>query len=261
MLVRANYPEFLAVGEAIDLSAAVNRHQDAAWSLHWLVGSSHSAQLALLTVMGLCSLGVAVGYRTPLSTVLLLVFTVSLHNNNPLIINGGDRQLATALLWACLLPVGRVWSVDQLLRPAEATAAKPMPDHAPGSTWAQLGYIAQTVLLYWMAASHKFLQGWLIEGSAVWFAFHIDSFSWPAARQLLAFPALLQLFSRGAYLIQWAAPLLLIWPSRSIVPRLLGVGLLASMHLGFLPFLKLGQFPWVSLVCLLPLLPGQLWQR
>ena len=73
--------------------------------------------------------------------------------------------------------------------------------------------------------------------------------------QLLAFPALLQLFSRGAYLIQWAAPLLLIWPSRSIVPRLLGVGLLASMHLGFLPVLKLGLFPWVSLVCLLPLLP------
>jgi hypothetical protein len=67
-----------------------------------------------------------------------------------------------------------------------------------------------------MAASHKSLQGWLIEGSAVWFAFHIDLFTWYAARQLLAFPALLQLFSRGAYLIQWAAPLLLIWPSRSI---------------------------------------------
>jgi len=33
------------------------------------------------------------------------------------------------------------------------------------------------------------------------------------------------------------------------------------MHLGFLPFLKLGLFPWVSLVCLLPLIPGQVWQR
>ncbi len=95
----------------------------------------------------------------------------------------------------------------------------------------------------------------------MWFAFHIDIFSWPAARQLLAFPALLQLFSRGAYLIQWAAPLLLIWPSHSITPRLLELDLLTSMHLGFLPVLKLGLFPWVSLVCLLPLLPGQLWQR
>ena len=106
-----------------------------------------------------------------------------------------------------------------------------------------MGYVAQIVLLYWMAASHKSLQGWLIEGSAVWFAFHIDIFTWPAARQLLAFPALLQLFSRGAYLIQWTAPLLLIWPSRSITPRLVGLALLASMHLGFLPFLKLGLFP------------------
>jgi predicted DCC family thiol-disulfide oxidoreductase YuxK len=39
------------------------------------------------------------------------------------------------------------------------------------------------------------------------------------------------------------------------------LALLASMHLGFLPVLKLGLFPWVSLVCLLPLIPGQPWQR
>jgi hypothetical protein len=57
--------------------------------------------------MGLCSLCLAVGYRTRFSTILLLVFNVSLHNRNPLIINTGDRQLATTLLWACLLPVGR----------------------------------------------------------------------------------------------------------------------------------------------------------
>jgi hypothetical protein len=65
----------------------------------------------LLALMDLCSLGVAVGYRTPISTVLLLVFTVSLHNSNPRIINGGDRQLATDLLWACMLPVRgcKVW--------------------------------------------------------------------------------------------------------------------------------------------------------
>jgi hypothetical protein len=30
-----------------------------------------------------------------------------------------------------------------------------------------LGYVAQIVLLYWIAASHKSLQGWLIEGTAV----------------------------------------------------------------------------------------------
>jgi hypothetical protein len=93
-----------------------------------------------------------------------------------------------------------------------------------------------------MAASHKSLEGWLVEGSAVWMAFHIDIFAWPAARQLLAFPALLQLFSRGAYLIQWGAPLLLIWPSLSTIPRLAGLGLLLGMHLGFLPVLKLGLY-------------------
>jgi hypothetical protein len=42
VLVRANSPEFLPAAETIDLSATVNRHQDGAWSLHWLVASSHS---------------------------------------------------------------------------------------------------------------------------------------------------------------------------------------------------------------------------
>jgi predicted DCC family thiol-disulfide oxidoreductase YuxK len=211
--------------------------------------------------MGLRALSVAARFRTLLSTILLLLFTISLHNNNPLIINTGDRQLATALLWSCLLPAGRVWSVGRLLRPADADTNACQQRKSTTRRLAELGYIAQIVLIYWMAASHKSIQGWLFEGSAVWLAFHIDIFTWPAARQLLAFSGLLQLFSRGAYLIQWLAPLLLIWPTRSLIPRLLGVGLLLSMHLGFLPFLKLGLFPWVSIACLLPLVPGQLWDR
>ncbi|QVL52389.1 MAG: hypothetical protein KFB97_13305 [Cyanobium sp. M30B3] len=157
--------------------------------------------------------------------------------------------------------MGRAWSMDRLLRPANADANACQQRNSTARRLSELGYIAQIVLIYWMAASHKSIQGWFLEGSAVWLAFHIDIFTWPAARQLLTFPALLQLFSRGAYLVQWAAPLLLIWPSRSLIPRLLGVGLLLSMHVGFLPFLKLGLFPWVSIVCLLPLVPGQLWDR
>ena len=210
--------------------------------------------------MGICSISLAIGFRTPISKILLL-FTLSLHNSNPHIINTGDLQLATVLLWACLLPVGQAWSLDQLLRPPEANPADQGITQDPDFRWAKLGYVAQIVMVYWMAASHKSLEGWLVDGSAVWMAFHIEIFAWPAARQLLTFPALLQLFSRCAYLIQWGAPLLLIWPSLSTIPRLLGLGLLLGMHLGFLPVLKRGLFPWVSIVCLLPLLPGQLWDR
>jgi predicted DCC family thiol-disulfide oxidoreductase YuxK len=261
VIVRATTAEFLPSIDGIDLSGAINHQQNGVWSLHWLVGDSLGTQLALLALMAICSLTLAIGFRTPLSKIILLLLTISLHNSNPLVINMGDRLLATALFWACLLPVGHVWSVDRLLRPAAIDSASPPPVQDQNSRWAELGYVAQIVLLYWMAASHKSLQGWLVDGSAVWMAFHIDIFAWPAARQLLAFPALLQLFSRGAYMIQWGAPLLLIWPSRSMLPRLLGLSLLLSMHLGFLPFLKLGLFPWVSIICLLPLIPSQLWDR
>jgi hypothetical protein len=101
-------PSFFAAVNSIDLSGVLSQDQDGAWSLHWVVGSSTNRQMALLALMGLCSICFAVGYRVRFSTILLLIFTVSLHNSNPLIIDTGDRQLATALLWACLLPVGRV---------------------------------------------------------------------------------------------------------------------------------------------------------
>jgi hypothetical protein len=77
----------------------------------------------------------------------------------------------------------------------------------PYLRWAEVGYATQIVLVDWMAASHKSLEGWLLKGSAVWMAFHIDIFA---------------------------------WPRRSTIPRLQGLGLLLGMHLGFLPVLKLG---------------------
>jgi hypothetical protein len=52
-------------------------------------------------MIGLCALNFVAGFCTLLSTVLLLLFTISLHNNNPLIVNTGDLQLATDLLWDC----------------------------------------------------------------------------------------------------------------------------------------------------------------
>jgi len=60
---------------SIDLSEVINRKAHRPWSLLWPAGDSLNAQLALL-----------------------LLFTLSLHNSNPLIINAGDLQLATALL-------------------------------------------------------------------------------------------------------------------------------------------------------------------
>jgi hypothetical protein len=67
--------EFLLATGSINPSEVINRQVHGAWSPHWLLSESLNAQLALL-----------------------LLFALSLHNSNPLIINAGDLQLATTLL-------------------------------------------------------------------------------------------------------------------------------------------------------------------
>lgn len=139
MIVRATAGEFLPATGSIDLLGVVNRQLHGAWSLHWLVGDNPNAQLALLVVMGICSISLAIGFRTPISKILLLLLTLSLHNSNPNIIDTGDLQLVTALLWACLLPVGQTWSVDRLLQPADANPADQGPTQDPDFCWPELG--------------------------------------------------------------------------------------------------------------------------
>ncbi|MFN4865761.1 MAG: hypothetical protein ACK5GZ_05505 [Cyanobium sp.] len=95
VIARASSGEFLTSSQGITFSDIINRAQDGAWSFHWLASDSTCLQLAILVGMGLCALIFAAGLRSPLSAAFLLLFTVSLHNNNPLIINTGDRQLAT----------------------------------------------------------------------------------------------------------------------------------------------------------------------
>jgi predicted DCC family thiol-disulfide oxidoreductase YuxK len=262
--VRLTAPEFLPAATGVMPRSAAGVHEPMAWSFHF-ISESLLVQQALLVLYGIVALCLLVGYRTRLSTLALWILTVSLEGSNGLINNTGDHQLALMLLWGCFLPLGERWSLDTLLSPATATAfasgqSSPAEHHRqPSIRLAECGFIIQIAMLYWLAASHKDVIGWLVDADAVWYAFNIDFFAHPLATHAQKAPALLQLFSRSAYLIQWIAPMLVLLPLRSQLPRLLGSGLLIMMHIGFLPFLKLGLFPWISIASLLALLPSCIW--
>lgn len=256
--VRLTVVELLPSASGVLPRSSPGLHPGWAWSLHF-ISDTVGFQILLLISYGLLGLVVALGWRIRLALVLLFVVTISLHHSNPLVNNTGDQQLGIVLLWACLLPVASRWSLDSMLW--AGSSPEPLPERQPASriNIAETGYIIQIVLIYWVAASHKDINGWLLTGDAVWYAFNIDSVAHSLAIRLLQAPVLLQLFTRSAFLIQWIAPVLILLPTRSQTPRLLGTGLLLAMHLGFLPFLKLGLFPWISIASLLALLPPCVW--
>jgi hypothetical protein len=74
-------------------------------------------QALLFGVAALAALGLLVGYRTRLMTIVVWVLLLSLHMRNPLVNGAESPMLRMLLFWGMLLPLGAYWSVDRAKRP------------------------------------------------------------------------------------------------------------------------------------------------
>ena len=158
------------------------------------------------------------------------------------------------MIWACFLPLGQHWSLDahQGLAPAA-----PPPNGV--YSLASITFTLQICLIYWVTVSHKSIDHWVIQRDAVWYALNPDHFATRFGAWAAQFEPFTSLSSITAYAIQVLAPFAMLWPSRIWQVRLGGLMALAVMHLGFIPFLELGLFPWISLTGLVALIPGEFW--
>src|SRR5918912_4333536 len=75
-------------------------------------------QALLFATAALAALGMLVGFRTRLMTVVVWVLLLSIQWRNPLVLGAGDILLHLLLFWGMLLPLGAYWSVDRALKPA-----------------------------------------------------------------------------------------------------------------------------------------------
>lgn len=107
--------------------------------------------------------------------------------------------------------------------------------------------------------SAKSIDHWLIQRDAVWFALNLDHLANRLGTAAARFTTFTSLGSVITYGIQVLAPLALILPTGRWQIRMAGLGALAVMHLGFIPFLELGLFPWINLSGLVALIPGEFW--
>jgi hypothetical protein len=207
----------------------------------------------LLAQMGV-AVAVLVGGRCRQSFIALTMLTLSLHNANPYILDGGDRSLMVMMVWACFLPLGQCWSLDahRGLAPAAAQTNGVF-------SLASITFTLQICLIYWVTVSHKSFDHWVIQRDAVWYALNLDHFATRFGAWAARFEPFTTLSSVATYVIQILAPLSLLLPTRIWHVRLGGLTVLAAMHLGFIPFLELGLFPWISITGLAALIPGEFW--
>ncbi len=207
---------------------------------------SDTAQMLFFLLQAVAACALVLGVQTRLATVVCWLLVNSLQLRNPVLLYGADRELAAMLLWAMFLPLGARWSLDGRQRCRWIGV-----DRVSG--WAAAGLMLQVGLIYFTSVLSKSGDTWR-DGSAILLALNVDVYTRSAGRWLLSFGDSLRWLTYGTLLIECLAPCMLLAGKFERI-RWIGCLALIAMQCGFLLFLSVGLFPWISIVALVALIP------
>ena len=221
-------------------------------------------QVLLFAIAALFALALVVGYRTRIATIGSFVLVVSLLNRNPLVLQGGDQLLAVICFWAMFLPLGARRSVDAALQPARREdpnhLSHPPESAQPYFSVASVAVIFQVLYLYTFTAFLKTGDAWTVRFDAAYYAVSLQHFATPIGAWFATFPLwMLKVATLFVLVVEFVAPVLVLLPLLWPWLRLVGLVLLASLHIAFGLMLHIGLFPLIDLTSLALLLPGAVW--
>jgi hypothetical protein len=206
--------------------------------------------IAVLFIINfLFALALFFGYKTRLVTFLCWIFLISIHNRNPLILQGGDELLRLILFWGIFLPWGRKYSIDSITNQSSERSYFGI---------AVIGYLFLLFSVYFFSALLKTSSEWRGEGTALYYALNIDQMAWPLGKWLLNFPRFLKLLTLSTFYIELLAPFLLFIPIKNSWFRFVFILIIGVLHLSISLTLYVGLFYLIGLISLLGLFPGRI---
>lgn len=229
------------------------------FSLHMANGSTAFAVI-MLVLEALFALFLAVGLYTRLSTVVLAVLTISLHNRNWFVDNGGDDLLRVILIMAIFLPWGEVWSVDQWRKGDGGRAPRVV-----SSPWTWSIFL-QLFCVYYLSYLMKTSPIWRSEFTALHYALHLDIFTTGFGRWFRMQDGLMKFATFSTIMWEWLGPALMLigaplkaaWQGKLKFAIVLGFW---GLHAGIIATMYIGLFPYYCLFAWAMLLPGEFWDR
>jgi predicted DCC family thiol-disulfide oxidoreductase YuxK len=220
-------------------------------------------QVLLFCFAAVFAVGLLVGYRTKLMTVLSWVLLASLLNRNEVILQGGDLLLVIMCFWTMFLPLGAKWSVDAALQPE----LKNNPNHIrfePSKpqlyfSVATIAVILQVLYLYFFTALLKTGDAWRFPFEAAHYTLNIQHFATPIAMWFKTLGPLLPLGAAYVIAVEFIAPIMVLLPFGWPWIRIVGLLLLTSLHVAFMLLLHIGLFPFIDYMSLTVLIPSIVW--
>lgn len=227
------------------------------FSLH-LANGSLSFIIFMFALHFLFGAMIFTGYKTRWAFLGAYIMTVSVHNRNWMVNNGGDDVLRSILFLSVFLPTNRWWSVDSALSKVER------PKDTYMSTWV-MAYTFQVFAIYFVSYVLKDHPIWRSEFSAVYYASRLDIFSTPLGLWLRDYPVFGIISTIYTIVVEWGGPVLLVVPFLFgrfwWVSRLLTVILFWGLHGGILATMYIGLFPYTCLVMWIIFIPGPVWDK
>ena len=149
-----------------------------------------------------------------------------------------------------LLPMGEVWSIDNL------RSQNRQPKSNRFVSFAGAGLMIQIVIMYVFTVILKDGPTWREDGTALYYATGAGQISRPFGEWLHQFPDLLRVFTHIGFGVEAIGPLLVLIPFRNGLIRIAGIAMVISLHIGIVLIMDVALFPWTSSLVMFAFLPA-----
>lgn len=165
------------------------------------------------------------GYKTRLISIINFIFLYSLHQQNPIILDGGHNIMIITLIYLFFVKTNAYFSIDKFIN---STKKKENLYVNIVHNFGVLSIIIQFCILYLNSALYKVMGEYWQNGTAIYYILQVDEFNLPWLTDLIISSDILIVFiTYSTILLQIAFPFMLL----NKFTKYIALSLIVPLHL------------------------------
>jgi hypothetical protein len=237
LLLRPDWLNWYGVHGWLSLPTALKLEPGHRLNLFTLIPQSDAWIEALFWVALTSAVLLALGLFTRITSASVFIFLTSIQQRNLYITHGGDTFLRLAGFFLIFAPAGAALSLDRVIRIRRGVESHTIQ---PRSPWAQRMIQLQLSFLYLVTFIWKIRGAPWLQGTALFYVYHLDEFRRFPLPSWFFHPTVLKLGSWSALVLEFSLGVL-IWVKEFRYP-LLALGLVFHLWLEY--SLNIPLFQW-----------------